>query len=1163
MKKTQATDARRNIIKQIVSYLSIIVIAALAVSAYLGIEFTSKAVSNNGTKFYSETNYRDVEIISTKLVTPEDIEAIKAVQGVADVEGAYRIGAKIFLDEVIYDTTVVSLTERVNTVQLIEGRLPEAPNECVLEKSVDTDTGLKIGDTVEVLDAYGKTPSYLTRSEYVITGIVYHPDHGAVPLVTPGIRYVLVMPDAFDQEALENCFMTAEILIDKPAGTDIFSKKYFKTIKPTVERLDALAEQRELIRTDYIKDRYETGISDGQTELDEAWGQLTDGRTELDNGWEEYNNGVAELANAEKQLADAKKQLEDAEAQLADAKEQLDDAKAQLDSAKSQLDDAKSQLADAESQLADAKAKLDEGKAQLESIYQQIEEAKEKIRNSLRTAIVNNLGEEVADMIDWAEIDVDIDVDAEDTTATILRITQGITVDLNKSLKDNVFAIIASLGLPEEELRAAYEKTTNKVLELAEDEPVIDAIVRIIINASDIANEKYEELASAARTWDEGHGGYISALSQYNEAKEKYDNAYGEYENGLSKYYDGKSLYDDAVELYDEGYAEYESGLAQYEEGQKAYEDGKKKLDDALTKLNDGETQYADGLAQYNDGQTKLQDAKDEMANLDGCKWVLLDVNGNTGYLNVDNVVKNMSDLGGAFASVFVLVGALVIYATVGRIIDEQKRLVGATKALGLYNREILAKYLIFGETGTLIGMVIGAVAGYYALQMIILKIYNRNFVFDNTVRAIHYPLGAAVLVGGLLLAGFAVWFACSTLLKSSAITLMQESVPGIKKKKTSKKARARKGSLYAKLILFNMLTDMKRVVVTIVSIAGCCTLLVAGMTMKISVEQSIEMQYTKIELYNLKVMFDSAISETAESEIGEIVKESGVTYAPVMDESLSYEANGTVRLAEIVCGDMDQINEFFVRTDPKTRNLITEAGDGIWVHNKFAKTNNVKVGDEIIFYDSNMNPHPVKICGIYRNYVGLYAFMSRETYTSVFGKEPVNNGYLVKSNGTDLTDLSDKVSKVNGFTQIKDIDKQYETIMAMTTPLNLISLILIGIAGLMALFILLNLVNMYVNQKKKELTIMRINGFTVKETIRYVSLELIVSTVLGIMIGLGTGALLGSRVLALLEGANLYLTKSVQPVALIIAALITCVYSFLVSAWALRKVKHLKLNEE
>ena len=1159
MKRTQAKDARRNISKQIVSYLSIIVIAMLAVSAFFGIEFTSKAISDNGTNFYAASNYRDVQILSTKLVTPEDLEAIRAVEGVADVEGTYRINATVHLEESITDVTVVSLTERVNTVQLIEGRLPTAVNECVLEKSVDDDTGLTVGDTIEILDATGEKPEYLTRTEYVITGIVYHPDHAGVPLITPGVRYVLVMPEAFDTVALENCYMTAEVVIEKPLGIDLFSKKYFKTIKGTLDRLDALAKERELMRANEIKGRYQDAIDAGQTELDNAQTTLSDGRAELDKNWAEYNKGVAELQDGEKKLAEAKKQLEEAEAQLADAKAQLDEAKDKLDSAKYQLDSAKAQLADAEAQLDAAKAKLDEGKAQLESIYMQIEEAKTKIRDSLRTAIVNNLGEEVAEMFDWAESEIGINADDYDVTATILKITEGITVNLNNSLEDNVFAIISSLGLSEEELREAYEKTTNKVLAIAADEPVIDAVVQKIIEGLTYVNDKYEEFASAAIQWDEGHGGYLGALDQYKDAKGQYDYAMGEYENGLSQYNDGKAKYDEAVALYDEGYAQYEEGLAQYEEGEKAYNDGKKKLDEALVQLNDGEDKYADGMVQFKDGQTQIQNAIDEMNNLDGCRWVLLDVNGNIGYLNVANVRMNMSDLGGTFASVFILVGALVIYATVGRIIGEQKKLVGATKALGFYNREILTKYLIFGETGTFIGMVLGAVAGYVALQKVILEIYDRNYVFDNTVKTIDYPMAGAVFAGGLLLSGFAVWFACTSLLKSSAITLMQESVPGIKKK-SSKKTKTRKGSLYVKLILFNMLTDKKRVVVTIVSIVGCCTLLVAGITMKFAVEHSIAYQYSKIEVYDMKVMFDKSISEDAEEDIGKVLEESGVAHAPILDESYSYEANGAIRMAEIVCGDMNQINEFFIRKDPKTKALITDAGDGIWVHNKFAKTNNVKVGDEVTFYDSNMNPHQVKVCGIYSNYIGLYAFMSRETYANVFGKEPVDNTYLVKTD--NLPEITDKVSKVNGFTKISDISKQYETIMALTKPLNMISVIFIGIAGLMAYFILLNLVNMYVNQKKKELTIMRINGFTVKETIRYVSLELIVSTVVGIVFGLVIGALLGCRILSLLEGANMYLVKTVQIEAIVLATLITSVYSFLVSAWALRKVKYLKLTD-
>ena len=61
-----------------------------------------------------------------------------------------------------------------------------------------------------------------------------------------------------------------------------------------------------------------------------------------------------------------------------------------------------------------------------------------------------------------------------------------------------------------------------------------------------------------------------------------------------------------------------------------------------------------------------------------------------------------------SIALLFVLVGALVIYATVSKMVDEQRRQIGTTKALGFFNREIMAKYLLFGVSATLLGMLLG-----------------------------------------------------------------------------------------------------------------------------------------------------------------------------------------------------------------------------------------------------------------------------------------------------------------------------------------------------------------------------------------------------------------------------------------------------------------------
>ena len=92
-KKTQFIDSYRNIIRQFVSFLSVVIIAMLAVTIFLGILFASKAISDNGNYYYDEGNYRDIEVISTYALTANDINTLRNVEGVYDIEGAYQVPA--------------------------------------------------------------------------------------------------------------------------------------------------------------------------------------------------------------------------------------------------------------------------------------------------------------------------------------------------------------------------------------------------------------------------------------------------------------------------------------------------------------------------------------------------------------------------------------------------------------------------------------------------------------------------------------------------------------------------------------------------------------------------------------------------------------------------------------------------------------------------------------------------------------------------------------------------------------------------------------------------------------------------------------------------------------------------------------------------------------
>ena len=150
----------------------------------------------------------------------------------------------------------------------------------------------------------------------------------------------------------------------------------------------------------------------------------------------------------------------------------------------------------------------------------------------------------------------------------------------------------------------------------------------------------------------------------------------------------------------------------------------------------------------------------------------------------------------------------------------------------------------------------------------------------------------------------------------------------------------------------------------------------------------------------------------------------------------------------------------------------------------------------------------------------------------------------------------------IPGFSELEEVAQLRATYQSYASVLNLIAGVLTAIAGVMAYFILLNLASMYVNQKKRELTIMRVNGFTVGEVVRYVAGESVATTVLGIALGLVLGTLLSDRVLALIEDDTLRLLHGVRWSGWLLGALITVVFSAVIYALALRKVKDLKLTD-
>ena len=581
------------------------------------------------------------------------------------------------------------------------------------------------------------------------------------------------------------------------------------------------------------------------------------------------------------------------------------------------------------------------------------------------------------------------------------------------------------------------------------------------------------------------------------------------------------------------------------------------KTGEAYTQLAEACAMWDDGHAQYLEGKAQYDKA---MAELQPCRWLSYGVKGNASFVQLIVGSGSFGKLKSTFSLFFVAVGALVIFATVGKMVDEQRSLIGTTKALGFFNREVFVKYLGFGVSATLMGTLLGILTARFLIAPFLISGFNQYYIFDITPPRLTLLNTILVVIAGILLATLSIWFGCSKLLREPATRLMQSKAPSLKK--APKKAkRLRSLSLYSKLILLNMRMDLKRVVVTIVSVAGCCALIVIGFTLRSSLQGSVTKQYSEIVHYDLCVLYNLETSEAARSDTEAVLKSAGTQYAGAFRATMTYNIED-LQVGELYCGDLDEIHEFMRLNDWKTGEPLHSNANGVYIQRRMAEVYSLDVGSEFEVALGGVQTATVRVAGVFENYIGRTMFMSREYYEHVFGKAPIENAFLVSLDGAAEEELIGKLTKVSGFGGYLLADSDRSLIEDSTAMINTLVLLFIFIAAVMAGVVQMNLTNMYVLQKKRELTIMRVNGFSTKEVINYMLRETVFTTIFGILFGILIGTGLAYRIVRTIEQSFLQVDRSPNYWAWLIAALMTLLFTVIVNAIALKKVKYLKLTD-
>ncbi len=559
--------------------------------------------------------------------------------------------------------------------------------------------------------------------------------------------------------------------------------------------------------------------------------------------------------------------------------------------------------------------------------------------------------------------------------------------------------------------------------------------------------------------------------------------------------------------------------------------------------------------------------------------WMVYDVWSSMYCYAIRITIDNVTDIGRTFALMFAVVGALVVFSSTHRMVEEDRHQIGMAKSLGLTGGETAMRYFAAGIIPAVAGMAVGTAAGFGILQMVLLSIYGRFYVYGMGSPAFLPGLTLTVFASGLFIAAAAVFIACAGNLRKPALLLLNDAADSIKapghikrsKKKVRKHARS-KYIYYLKMVIRQIRREKSRVMMTSVSIAGCMILLVTGFSIRSAISRSIEGQFEQIEKYDLKVRYDSndAANEGSKKQaVLDILKSNGLTegadqngYIEAMEKECLYYAEGRVNGGRLLCTDPQKTDSFFMAKDiDRGKSFGNLDANDMYIPLRASETAGLYPGDSMYMLDESMRLKVVKVAGVFDNYVGGQMLLSFDSYEDIYREKCIPNCFLIKCEAGKQGDLTEKLASLSvTVTSTQEKEKEY---LGYTTALNAVAAILAAIAALMAGGVLINLIYLQYYRRKNSLVVMRINGFTPVETASYILTESVFTHIIGITVGIIGGTLLSGSILRLIEGRQFHIIRTPQTDAWMIAALILLLFSGIIHAIIVRAVIKLRPTED
>ena len=883
---------------------------------------------------------------------------------------------------------------------------------------------------------------------------------------------------------------------------------------------------------------YKSGSSDYQSAVDSVAERISqmnpslaslrlqelkdDAQTQVDEARQKLEQSRQEAAD---KLGDAQKKLDDAEAQISAQQQKLDDGQKQYDTGRQQLTasrySAERQFAQAEAQITTSEAQIAQGTAELSAGEAQYQAG----------LAAFNAGQ-----------------------ATFTQQKSAFEAG-----RDAFLAGLAAQGITASTLEEAQQQLSALGLPTSQVDVLLATQAQISAAETELASRQ-QALAAAREELDQRTAQLHEAESQVAQARQDLSEA--------------RSAAADQLSAAQEKLA---ASLSRLNAGQTA-------LQNAETQTNEGrqslEDQRAEVEKQLADGQAKIDEAQKKIDELKEPDVYVLDRTKEIGVAAYQADSERINDIANVFPLMFFLVAALVSLTSMTRMVSEERTLIGVHKALGYSTAQIAAKFLLYALLASLLGAVIGIACLSQVLPGVIISAYGSIYTIPNGGAPYPIQLDSALLSGlsGIGITLLSTMAAVLSSLKEEPSSLMLPKAP----KAGSKILLERVEPLWSRLsfswkvTIRNLVRYKRRLIMTLVGIAGCTALLLVAFGLRDSISDIIDNQWPAISHYDYIVGMTSDVSEEEANQINAELNQVGatnirrITRENVLLESSTQKAGSLTRTTIMTSDSLQDLTGLATLRNRLSGQTIELGEDSVVITEKLAKRLGVGVGDTIQVYaqdrigNASGEPSTLTVTGVAENYVGSYLYLGPSAWHSLGIQDQAADGWYATLPEDQATRdaFGEKLINQTGVATVDDVNEAIRTYRESLAVVNRVVAILIVAAALLAFIVLYNLTNINIEERIREIASLKVLGFTRHEVDAYVFREIALLAIFGAFFGLVLGTYLEGFVVQTAEIDLVMFGRAIHAPSYWFAFGLTLVFSLLVYVAMRPKLKNIDMVE-